>query len=162
MNPAVSIGTSGVVATGRPAVVTPTADYLLQQVAMHASALWDGFTHGRNSDALFQVWGAGGIELHDRMAELAVIDAQLCEALYQACDTGFPGVYTYEVTEALGDAIALHLLSTGQFPTDAEWQCALGELALSFFKQGKPEALPAIQTVLCRFLPEWKRKLCPN
>lgn len=142
--------------------VVPASGYLLQQTAIHASSLWDGFVFRRNSDELFQIWGAGGIELHDRMAELAVIDAQLCEALYQACDSGFPGVYTYEVTEALGNAIALHLLSTAQFPTTTEWQCALGELALSFFKQGEPNSSPAIQAVLGQFLPEWKRRLCPN
>lgn len=145
-----------------PQAVVPASSYLLQQTAIHASSLWDGFVFRRNSDELFQIWGAGGIELHDRMAELAVLDMRLCEALYQACDTGFPGVYTYEVTEALGDAIALHLLSTGQFPTDAEWQCALGELALAFFKHGEPDTLPAIQTVLGQFLPEWSRRLCPN
>ncbi|SFN45376.1 hypothetical protein SAMN05660284_01531 [Formivibrio citricus] len=145
-----------------PSAVFPESAWQLQQAAIHASSLWDGFTHRRNSDDLFHCWGMGGIELHDRMAELAVLDMQLCEALYQVCACGFPGVYTYEVTEALGDAIALHLLSTGQFPTDTEWQCALGELALEFFQRGDPEDLPEIRAVLRRFLPDWAKRLCPN
>ena len=145
-----------------PVVVMPASTYLLQQAAIHASSLWEGFIFRRDSDDLFRCWGAGGIELHDRMAELAVLDMQLCEALYQASAGGFPGVYTYEVTEALGNAIAMHLLSTGQFPTEAEWQCALGELALAFFKRADPEGLPEIHVVLRRFLPDWAKRLCPN
>lgn len=142
--------------------VIPAADYLLQQVAMHASSLWEGFVHGRDSDDLFHAWGAGGVELHDRMADLAILDAQLCNALYHVCEAGFPGVYLYEVTEELGEAIALHLLSTGQFPTDAEWQCALGELALAFFRQGDPQTLPVLGEVLKQYLPDWAGRLCPS
>lgn len=127
----------------------------MQTVAVHASSLWDGFVYRHSVEDLYRYWGAGGIELHHRMAELAVIDAQLCEALYQASETGFPGVYTYEVTESLGDAIAQHLTSTGEFPTDAEWQCALGELVMEYFSSRDPHAQESIRSILPQFLPCW-------
>lgn len=127
----------------------------VQAIAVHASSLWDGFVYRHNVEDLYRYWGAGGIELHHRMAELAVMDAQLCDALYQANETGFPGVYTYEVTESLGEAIAQHLTSTGEFPTDTEWQCALGELALEFFCNRDALAEANIRPIIAQFLPGW-------
>ena len=128
----------------------------LRDVAIHASSLWEGFVFRRDSDDLFHIWGAGGIELHAHMAELAMLDAQLCNALYATTESGFPGVYAYEVTEALGNAVALHLISTGQFPTDSEWQYTLGELAYGFFSQGAVEDLLAVGAVLHLYLPGWR------
>lgn len=126
-------------------------------VAVHASSLWDGLIFQRDSDEIFRIWDQGGIELHFRMADIAMTDAQLCEALYEASDSNFPGVYTYEVTEALGQMIAAHLVSTGEFPTEAEWQTALGELALTFFEQGNfssPE-MDNLRQVVAQVLPRW-------
>lgn len=133
----------------------------LRDVAIHASSLWDGFVFRRDSDDLFHIWGMGGIELHTQMAELAMLDAQLCNALYTAAESGFPGVYTYEVTEELGNAVALHLISTGSFPTDSEWQHTLGELAYEFFARGAVEDLPAVGAVLHQYLPGWRTETEP-
>lgn len=130
----------------------------VQDVAVHASSLWDGFVFQRDSDELFQIWGQGGIELHFKMAELAMEDAQLCEALFQAADASFPGVYTYEVTEALGQMVAGHLVSTGDFPTELEWQTTLGDLALEFFEHGSfsHEQMNELRAVVARQLPHWQ------
>lgn len=133
----------------------------LRDVAIHASSLWDGFVSRRDSDDLFHIWGMGGIELHTQMAELAMLDAQLCNALYAMTESGFPSVYTYEVTEELGNAVALHLISTGNFPTDPEWQHTLGELAYDFFAQGAVEDLPAVSAVLHQSLPGWRMEVEP-
>lgn len=126
-----------------------------QAIAVHASSLWDGFVYRHSVEDLYRYWGAGGIELHHRMAEVAVIDAQLCEALYQASKANFPGVYTYEITESLGEAIAQHLTSTSEFPTDIEWQCALGELAMEFFCRRDTQVVESIRPVIAQFLPGW-------
>jgi len=140
---------------------TQTLQADLRDAAIHASSLWDGFVFRRDSDDLFHLWGAGGIELHTQMAELAMLDAQLCDALYALTESGFPGVYTYEVTEELGNAVALHLISTGNFPTDPEWQHTLGELAYAFFAQGAVEDLPAVSAVLHQYLPCWRAETEP-
>jgi len=131
---------------------------LAQEVAVHVSSLWDGFVLGRESDELFRIWGRGGIELHFEMASLAIADVRLCDALFTASDASFPGVYTYEVTEALGQMIAAHLVSTGDFPTEAEWQTALGELALSFFERGhfSDDEMAVLREVVARQLPHWQ------
>lgn len=146
--------------TPDPRAVLPIRERQVQglDVAVHASSLWDGLVFQRDSDALFRIWDRGGIELHDQMAELAMTDARLCEALYQATDSRFPGVYNDEVTEALGQMVAGHLVSTGEFPTEAEWQTTLGELALSFFAQGtfRPEEMEALREVVARLLPHWQ------
>lgn len=127
-------------------------------VAVHASSLWDGFVFQRESDALFRIWDRGGIELHFKMAELAIVDAALCDALYQAVDSSFPGVYNYKVTEALGQMVAGHLVSTGNFPTEAEWQHTLAELALAFFEQGNfnPQDMVILHQVIVQWLPLWR------
>lgn len=134
----------------------------LRDVSIHASSLWDGFVFRRDSDDLFHIWGMGGIELHAQMAELAMLDVQLCDALYVTTESGFPGVYAYEVTEELGNAVALHLISTGSFPTDSEWQHTLGELAYAFFAQGAVEDLPAVCVVLHQYLPGWRVEAEPS
>lgn len=129
-----------------------------QGLAVHASALWDGFVFGRESDDLFRIWGQGGVELHFQMAELAIADVRLCDALFTASDSSFPGVYVYEVTEALGQMVAAHLVSTGDFPTEAEWQTALGELALSFFERGhfSDDEVATLRKVVTRQLAYWQ------
>jgi len=129
-----------------------------QGLAVHASALWDGFVFGRESDDLFRIWGQGGIELHFQMAELAITDVRLCDALFTASDSSFPGVYIYEVTEALGQIVAAHLVSTGDFPTEQEWQTALGELALSFFERGhfSDDEVATLRKVVARQLAYWQ------
>jgi hypothetical protein len=129
-------------------------------VAVHASSLWDGFVFQRDSDALFRIWDQGGIELHFKMAELAIVDAALCAALFLAADSSFPGVYNYEVTEALGQMVAGHLVSTGAFPTEAEWQNTLAELALSFFEQGNfsSQEVDRLRQVVIQWLPLWQGK----
>lgn len=131
---------------------------LAQEIAVHASSLWDGFVFQRNPDDLFQIWGQGGIELHFRMADLAMADARLCDALFMASDSSFPGVYSYEVTEALGQMVASHLVSTGDFPTKPEWQTALGELALAFFERGQfsTQEMAVLRDVVARQLPHWQ------
>lgn len=131
---------------------------LIQGVAVHASSLWDGFVLGREPDELFRIWGQGGLELHFQMADLAMTDARLCDALFTASDASFPGVYIYEVTEALGQMIAAHLVSTGDFPTEQEWQTALGELALTFFERGhfSDEEMAVLREVVARQLPHWQ------
>lgn len=136
----------------------------VQEVAVHASSLWDGFVFQRDSDELFRIWGQGGIELHCRMAELAMRDVQLGEALFQAVDASFPGVYTYEVTEALGQMVAGHLVSTGNFPTEPEWQTTLGELALEFFEHGSlsQDEMSGLREVVARQLPHWQSGPSPN
>lgn len=127
-------------------------------VAVHASSLWDGFIFQRDSDELFRIWDQGGIELHFKMAELAIVDAALCDALFLAADSSFPGVYNYEVTEALGQMVAAHLVSTGSFPTEAEWQNTLAELALTFFEQGdfSPQDMARLRQVVAQWLPLWR------
>ena len=134
------------------------------EVAVHASSLWDGFVFQRNSDDLFQVWGNGGIELHFRMAELAIADAKLDDALFAASDSSFPGMYTYEVTEALGQMVASHLVSTGGFPTEQEWQTALGELALGFFERGRfsVQEMTALREVVAQQLPPCQSSLADS
>jgi len=131
---------------------------LVQEVAIHASSLWEGFVFQRNSEELFHIWGQGWIELYFQMADLAMADVRLCDALFTASDASFPGVYTYEVTEALGQMIAAHLVSTGDFPTEAEWQTALGELALTFFERGhfSDDEMAVLRAVVARQLPHWQ------
>lgn len=142
----------------RPDLSTSARQQQTLDVAIHASSLWDGFVFRRDSDELFRIWDQGGMELHFKMAELAIADAALCDALFLAADAGFPGVYTYEVTEALGQLIAGHLVSTGVFPSDAQWQNALAELALEFFRQGPftPQEIERLRQVIAQQLPLWQ------
>ena len=48
-----------------------------QGLAVHASALWDGFVFGRESDDLFRIWGQGGVELHFDVEKGAISRARL-------------------------------------------------------------------------------------
>lgn len=117
-------------------------------IAVHASSLWDGMVYGRNFDDILKKWDQGCYELHCALGEIAIKDAELCDALYEACGKDFPGMYTYEVTEELGSVIGSHILQGGYIPSTTNLEHVLRNLVESFYSESGEKLPDAILDTL--------------
>ena len=105
--------------------------------------------------SLLVIWGAGCLELHAELVQYAPMVAALADTLYDQLDQAAPGVWHYEVTEALGSAIAEWImLHDGQAPS-LDWvKACLVRLACEFMLRGQPQQWPAIRQILLTLSPE--------
>ena len=117
-------------------------------IAIHASSLWDGMVYGRNFDDILKKWDQGCYELHCALVEIAIKDAELCDALYEACGKDFPGMYTYVVTEELGSVIGDSLLDSGEVPCAKVIERHLRSLVESFYSESGEKLSDAILDTL--------------
>lgn len=82
---------------------------------------------------------AGGfVELYAEIGALAALSNELSDRIGNCIEfhhDGFPGVYAYEVDEALGASLVELLADSTEPMTGPKVKAKLGELALAFFKQ---------------------------
>jgi hypothetical protein len=100
------------------------------------------------------IWGAGCLELHAELVQYAPMVAALADTLYDQLDQGAPGVWHYEVTEALGSAIAEWIVLHDGLPPSLDWvKACLVRLAGSSCC-GSATAVAAIRQILLTLSPE--------
>lgn len=110
-------------------------------------------------------WGNGCVELFDQLANISGLVAAVADRCYAAMaehGEGFPGVFEYEVTEALGTDIAEHLVAPDD-AADRSWdyvvQQRLYDRASKFFRQcSDNDVLKAIDAIFDELLPLADRK----
>ncbi|MEQ6292241.1 hypothetical protein ACFPAG_16675 [Vogesella sp. GCM10023246] len=103
---------------------------------------------------LLSVWGQGARELHAELAQYAPLVVQLEAELWAVLDDGFPGVWHYEVVEALGWAITDWIVTHDGTPPDRAWvTTSLVTLAGRFFRRAPQPTWPALRAVLLRYSP---------
>lgn len=72
--------------------------------------------------ALVEIWGQGGIEFSQFLADVAVDIDTICRRSYKILsdeEDGFPGVFEYEVNEPVGADIAVWLKENQEYTMDA-------------------------------------------
>jgi hypothetical protein len=101
-----------------------------------------GMLYDRQDGAicLLSVWGQGCLELHATVTQYAPLVAQLADDLFTELAQDFPGVWDYEVTEALGRAMAAWIAEhPEQTPPPAWVKATLLVLAGDFLsRSGRP------------------------
>lgn len=103
---------------------------------------------------LLSVWGLGARQLHAEVAQYALLVAELEALLWSELDKGFPGVWHYEVVEALGWSITEWIVRHDGVPPNREWVThTLLQLAGKFFSRAPRENKPALRRVLKRYAP---------
>lgn len=117
----------------------------------------------RNSfNVVLDAWGLGCVELFDTLANRSGLVHQLAERSWQilsaAGEDGFPGVFEYDVTEAVGSDIAAGLVHTpAQTRSDEDFelivQRSLYNRAADFFRAGGCDCLPALHKAWYEILP---------
>lgn len=111
---------------------------------------------------LLSVWGRGDWELQAELAQYAPQVVQLETELWALLDSGFPGVWHYEVVEALGWAIADWIVChDGEAPSRAWVVTTLVQLAGQFFSRAPPADWPALRAVLLRHTDDLPTVLLP-
>ena len=106
------------------------------------------------SVTLLSLWGRGAWELHAELAQYARLVVQLEAELWAVLQEGFPGMWHYEVVEALGWAIADWIVQhDGEAPSRAWVIMTLAQLAGEFFSRAPPADWPALRVVLMRYTP---------
>ncbi len=103
---------------------------------------------------LLSLWGGGAWELQAELAQHAPLLVQLHTELSAVLEKGFPGMWHYEVVEALGWAIADWIVQhDGEAPSRAWVIATLLQLAGEFFTRAPPADWPALRAVLMRYTP---------
>ncbi len=103
---------------------------------------------------LLSYWGRGAWELQAELAQYAPQVVQLETELWAVLQEGFPGMWHYEVVEALGWAIADWTVHHGGEAPSQVWVITtLLQLAGQFFFRAPPADWPALRAVLMRYTP---------
>lgn len=119
------------------------------ELAAHASSVWSGMTYGNQEERAINAWDQGCYELHFYCAEVAEHLQRIENLLYKALgDDGFPGMFTYEVSETLGG----ELIDLG-FPRDElVLKTRISQLVIDFCRAGGEKAVAIAE----RVTQEWK------
>ncbi|TIC79546.1 hypothetical protein [Crenobacter intestini] len=103
-------------------------------VAVQASFLTAGMLVGIQPDALYQRWAQGALELHDALCRYAEPLYRVNAAL--SARYAFPGVFEYEVSEALGAWFGCMVEAEGEAPSADRVLQQLAELTIRFMAGG--------------------------
>ncbi|BAK77596.1 hypothetical protein NH8B_2803 [Pseudogulbenkiania sp. NH8B] len=105
--------------------------------------------------SLLVIWGQGCLELHAELVQYAPMVAALVDTLYDQLDQAAPGIWHYEVTEALGGAIAEWIALHDGWAPSLDWvKTCLVRLAGEFMLRGQPQQWPTIRQILLTLSPE--------
>jgi hypothetical protein len=129
-------------------------------IAVNAMSLMFGLQKAAGAQLVHQMQEASGGGFVDALTEIAPLSIKTAEvelAVFAACEDGFPGVFQYEVTELLGEALAHELPKDTQCLQDVLMQ-KLGDLAYEFMLGGTsdPESLAKYAGVIGGVLPDWR------
>lgn len=114
------------------------------------------------SVTLLSLWGRGAWELQAELAQHARLLVQLHTELSAVLEKGFPGMWHYEVVEALGWAFANWIIQHDGAPPSREWvSMTLLQLAGTFFSRAQQEDWPALRAVLLRYAADLPTVLLP-
>lgn len=114
------------------------------------------------SVTLLSLWGRGAWELQAELAQHARLLVQLHTELSAVLEKGFPGMWHYEVVEALGWAITDWIVQHDGAPPSCAWVTAtLLQLAGQFFSRAPPADWPALRAVLLRYTANLPTVLLP-
>ncbi len=137
----------------------------VESIALTAACLTAGMrdfcdfnTYGiayEGDEGLLERWGAGCQELHLELVRYAPLVVELEIQLYSLLRHGFNGMWSYEVTEALGCAIA-EFIALQHCAPPAQWvKDQLAVLAGVFMRQGSYSNWPAIHARLLSLSPSF-------
>lgn len=112
---------------------------------------------------LLSLWGRGAWELQAELVQYAPLVLQLEAELWAVLDSGFPGMWHYEVVEALGWAIADWIVQhDGEAPSRAWVVMTLAQLAGQFFMRAPTADWAALRAVLLRYTANLPTVLLPT
>lgn len=124
----------------------------------HACAVYAGICYPDREEDALEYWGQGCYELRYWVGEVAYAIFTLEEILWKRTED-FPGVFTYEVAEPVGQYIFAclkhqyttlgedwHLRDFGNWPNET------ARLVREFFEQGPVANMPVVEEVLTSWL----------
>ncbi|MEX3984003.1 hypothetical protein AB4Y45_34000 [Paraburkholderia sp. EG287A] len=128
-------------------------------ISVNAMSLMFGLQKAAGAHLVHQMQEASGGGFVDGLTEIAPLAIKAAEvelAVFAACEEGFPGVFQYEVTEILGEALARELVKDTLCLQDVLAQ-RLGDLTYEFMRNSAsdPETTAKYAKVIGDVLPEW-------
>ena len=130
------------------------------EFSAHVCALYAGMCYpGREEDVL-EHWQHGCYELRYKVGEVAYAVMDLEETIYKRLgEKSFPGMFTYEVTEVLGDFIYRVIKNSPVRGSFGYWPSEAARLTREFFEQGDAEDLPVVDQIIEGWLAIQSAKL---
>lgn len=118
----------------------------MQSVAVTASFMTMGMAEvdfkrrtigadGRCDYDMYQVWEQGGVELHNELTQYAVLAEEFTDYVTEQCNTDFPGVFDYEVSEPFGNWFTERLFENCAAPSKSVATNKLIRMIAEFFTQ---------------------------